>query len=94
MDNSTDPQPRKKLLDNKAAKNYMKYSGMAFQIAAYVLVGIFVGKQLDKYFATSKPYFTALGAMLFLVAFLIKLINDLKRGIYRRLLQSNKFSMG
>jgi F0F1-type ATP synthase assembly protein I len=80
MDNSTDPQPKKKLLDNKATKTYMKYSGMAFQIAAYVLVGIFVGRQLDKYFATAKPYFTALGAILFLVAFLIKLINDLKRG--------------
>ena len=80
MDNSTKPKPKKKLLDHKATKNYMKYSGMAFQIAAYVLVGIFVGRQIDKYFATAKPYFTALGAILFLVAFLIKLMNDLKRG--------------
>lgn len=80
MDNSTDPEKKKKLLDNKTAKNYMKYSGMAFQIAAYVLVGIFLGKQLDKYLETSRPYFTALGAILFLIAFFIKLMNDLKRG--------------
>jgi F0F1-type ATP synthase assembly protein I len=80
MDNSTEDKKGKKLLDNKAAKNYMKYSGMAFQIAAYLIVGIFLGKQADKYFDTAKPYFTALGAMLFLVAFFIKLLNDIKSG--------------
>lgn len=78
MDNSTE-EKKKKLLDNKATQNYMKYSGMAFQIAAYVLVGLFAGKQVDKYFLTEKPYFSALGAVLFLVAFFIKLVNDLHR---------------
>lgn len=80
MDNSTDPKDKKKLLEHKVTKNYMKYSGMAFQIAAYVLVGIFIGKQLDKYFETSRPFFTAFGAILFLVAYFIKLMNDIKRG--------------
>ena len=78
MDNSTE-EKKKKLLDSKVTQNYMKYSGMAFQIAAYVLVGLFAGKQLDKYFLTEKPYFSALGAVLFLVAFFIKLVNDLHR---------------
>ncbi len=58
----------------------MKYSGMAFQIAAYILVGIFLGKQLDKYFQTERPYFTALCSIIFLVAFFIKLFADLNRG--------------
>ncbi|MCB0688493.1 MAG: AtpZ/AtpI family protein [Saprospiraceae bacterium] len=58
----------------------MKYSGMAFQIAAYVIIGLLVGKQLDKYFETSRPFFSAFGAILFLVAYFIKLINDLKKG--------------
>ncbi len=79
MDNSTEEEKKKKLLDNKVAQNYMKYSGMAFQIAAYILLGLFAGKQLDKYFLTEKPYFSALGAVLFLVAFFIKLVNDLHR---------------
>jgi F0F1-type ATP synthase assembly protein I len=80
MSQSPGDPPKKRLLEQKAAKNYMKYSGMAFQIAAYVLVGIFIGKQLDKYFATSRPLFTALGAVLFLVAFFIKLMADVKNG--------------
>jgi F0F1-type ATP synthase assembly protein I len=80
MANSTNDPEKKKLLDHKAAKSYMKYSGMAFQIAAYVLVGIFIGKQLDKYFATSRPFFTAGGAVLFLVAYLVKLIADVNNG--------------
>jgi F0F1-type ATP synthase assembly protein I len=81
MDNSTNDDPKKKrILEQKAAKNYMKYSGMAFQIAAYVIVGILIGKQLDKYFATTRPIFTALGAVLFLVAYLIKLIADVNSG--------------
>ena len=80
MDNSTDPKDKKKLLEHKATKNYMKYSGMAFQIAAYVLIGLWAGKQLDKYLETSRPFFSALGAILFLVAYFIKLMNDLKKG--------------
>lgn len=80
MDNSKNPEEKKKLVDHKATKNYMKYSGMAFQIAAYVIIGLLVGKQLDKYFETSRPFFSAFGAILFLVAYFIKLINDLKKG--------------
>ncbi|MDH3650011.1 MAG: AtpZ/AtpI family protein [Saprospiraceae bacterium] len=57
----------------------MKYSGMAFQIAAYIIVGLFLGKQLDKYLENDRPLFAALGAILFLIAFFIKLVNDLNK---------------
>lgn len=57
----------------------MKYSGMAFQIVAYLLVGVLLGKQLDKYFETSKSYFTAGLAILFLGAYFVKLVADLNR---------------
>ncbi|NND34544.1 MAG: AtpZ/AtpI family protein [Saprospiraceae bacterium] len=80
MANSTSDSDKKKLIDHKAAKGYLKYSGMAFQMAAYIIVGLFVGKQLDKYFETSRPLFAAGGAVLFLVAYLIKLIVDVNRG--------------
>ena len=70
---------RKKLVDHKAAKNYMKYSGMAFQMVAYILVGILLGKQLDKYFETERPYLTALCSILFLTAYFIKLVADLNK---------------
>lgn len=74
-----DTEKEKRLLENKSVKNYMKYSGMAFQIVAYVLVGVFVGKQLDKLLDTSRPYFTALCSILFLSAFFIKLVRDLSQ---------------
>lgn len=57
----------------------MKYSGMAFQMVAYIIVGILLGKQLDKYFETERPFLTALCAILFLVAYFIKLVSDLNR---------------
>ncbi len=69
----------RKILDQKAVKSYMKYSGMAFQIVAYLLVGVFLGKQLDKYFETDRSYFTAGLAIVFLAAYFVKLVNDLNR---------------
>ncbi len=79
MDKSNKKDSEKRLLDQKAAKNYMKYSGMAFQMVAYIIVGILLGKQLDKYFETERPYLTALCAILFLTAYFIKLVSDLSR---------------
>jgi len=60
-------------------KVYLKYSGMAFQIVAYIIVGILLGKQLDKWVGTDRPYFTAFGAILFLLVFFVKLVKDLKQ---------------
>ncbi len=77
MDSSN--KDKKKLLDDKSAKTYLRYSGMAFQIAGYIIVGVLLGRQLDKYFETQKPYFTALLSILFLAAYFIKLVSDLSR---------------
>lgn len=57
----------------------MKYSGMAFQMAAYIIVGLLVGKQLDKYFETSRPIYSGLLAIVFLLAYLIKIVAELSR---------------
>ena len=66
---------KKKPLDNA----YLKYSGMAFQIIAYLVVGIFLGRKLDQYFELEKPIFTAVLATLFLGAFFFKLFADLNQ---------------
>jgi len=47
---------------------YLKYSGMAFQLAAVLAVGIFIGNRLDRFFQTNRPYFTASLALLSLFA--------------------------
>ena len=57
----------------------MRYSGMAFQMVGYIVVGIFLGKQLDKYFETARPVFTALLSVVFLVVYFVKLVADLSR---------------
>ena len=72
------PRDRKKI--NLKDNAYLKYSGMAFQIVAYLLVGIFIGKKLDTHFDTEQPIFTAILAMLFLAAYFFKLYIDLNRG--------------
>ena len=45
--------------------NYLKYSGLGFQIAGTVAVGVFIGYELDKWLQTSKPYFTAIVSLVF-----------------------------
>lgn len=49
----------------KGVNNYLKYSGLGFQIAGTVAVGVFIGYELDKWFQTSKPYFTAIVSLVF-----------------------------
>ncbi len=49
----------------KGINNYLRYSGLGFQIAGTVAIGVFIGYELDKWLETSKPYFTAIVSLLF-----------------------------
>ena len=64
------PQSQKKL-------NYMKYSGMAFQMGLIILAGALAGRKLDAYMATSKPYMTLLFSLLAIAAALYVSLKDL-----------------
>lgn len=46
----------KKVVDN--AQSYLKYSGMAFQMAAILIIGALAGRELDERYQTERPYFT------------------------------------
>jgi NADH:ubiquinone oxidoreductase subunit H len=50
---------------------YLKYSGLAFQLAAVVLAGILIGGWLQK------PLFTMLLVMIFFGGFMYKLYKEL-----------------
>jgi len=63
----------------KKGNTYLKYSGIAFQLAALIFLAIFLGKKLDSLFSLSKPYFTILLVLLFFSAFLYKLYLDLSK---------------
>ncbi len=58
-------------------RNYARYSGMAFQIFAAILIGVFIGKKLDAYFQLERSYFTAACSLLFLLAGLYLSLKDL-----------------
>ncbi len=52
---------QKKKLPKKQEKlsSYMKYSGIAFQMIAIILIGFFGGMKLDKWLKPRLPVFTA-----------------------------------
>jgi hypothetical protein len=56
---------------------YLKYSGLAFQLAAVVLAGIFLGRWLDRKFMLEKPLFTMLLVIIFFSGFMFKLYKEL-----------------
>lgn len=57
--------------------SYLRYSNIGFQFLAFILLGMWGGGWLDKYYQTDQPYFTA-GCILFgLVAAFYALYKDL-----------------
>jgi hypothetical protein len=63
----------------KGASDYLKYTGLAFQMAGIILVSIFLGQKIDTYLALDKPYATALISVLSLAGFMYKLYIDLMK---------------
>lgn len=61
----------------KQVNQYLKYSGLAFQLAGLVLAGLFGGQWLDKTFHLDKPYFTIGLVVVLFSGFLYKLYLDL-----------------
>lgn len=59
---------------------YLKYSGMAFQMGIIILVGTLIGKKLDAYFQTERPYLTVVLALLSISAALYITLKDLFTG--------------
>ncbi|GIV33662.1 MAG: hypothetical protein KatS3mg031_1197 [Chitinophagales bacterium] len=61
----------------KPFKDYIKYSGLAFQFLAAILLGFLVGNWLDKYLKMSRPVFTIVFSLFCMVASLVLVIRDL-----------------
>lgn len=70
----TDPEDSK----GKAVSNvYLKYSGMAFQMGIIILIGALVGRKLDTYFQSPKPWFTVALSLLAIFTALYATLKDL-----------------
>ena len=63
----------------KASKRLAKYSGLAFQLLAFIGVGYFIGSWIDRIWKTETPYGTALVTTAFLILGLIYLLRDVMR---------------
>ena len=60
----------------KVVNNYLKYSGLGFQIAATIGVGVFISYQLDKWMHTPQPYFTLGFSFVFVILALVIGLKD------------------
>jgi F0F1-type ATP synthase assembly protein I len=63
----------------KKANQLAKYSGMAFQLLAYIVVGYFLGNFIDKYLQNQTPYGVAGCCTIFLIFGMYSLIKDVLR---------------
>jgi len=61
------------------SNQYLKYSGMAFQLFILLAIGALGGQKLDQVLNTSQPYFTIALILLFTTGFFYKLVKDLNR---------------
>ncbi|MBW8050323.1 MAG: AtpZ/AtpI family protein [Cytophagales bacterium] len=58
----------------------MKYSGLAFQMLAVILVGLYGGIKLDKYLELQFPAFTLVFTLSGVVVSMLWVIKDVLRG--------------
>lgn len=74
--NSKDSPKDKKETVRKKSHEYLKYSGMAFEMIIIMGLFTFAGTKLDVYFQTSQKYFTILGVILGTVFALVFTLRD------------------
>ncbi len=60
-----------------SAQDYMKYSGMAIQMGAIILLGVWSGRKLDERFQSDTPWFTVGLALFSIFAALYVALKDL-----------------
>ena len=63
----------------KPFDSYMKYSGMAFQFIGAALIGLLLGRWLDKKFGLSRPIFTVVLSLFFVLSSMVMVVRQLMR---------------
>ncbi|MFN8357746.1 MAG: AtpZ/AtpI family protein [Spirosomataceae bacterium] len=64
----------------KLPDNYfMRYSGMAFQLLATIVLGVWIGTKLDAWQHTQKPIYSIIGALIGVIGGLVAFIRSLPK---------------
>lgn len=74
MNISNKPPSKKKLFEQ-----YARYSGLAFQLVAVTLLGVFIGQKLDKRFSPDQPIFTLIISLIFIVIAIVLIIRQIMK---------------
>ncbi len=67
---------RRKRSKKPRPNSYLKYSGIAFQMIAIILIGIWGGIQLDNYLQYEFPVFTLSCSVLAVIISLVQIIKQ------------------
>ncbi|MFD2246916.1 AtpZ/AtpI family protein [Pontibacter ruber] len=62
-----------------SVKQYMKYSGMAFQMIGALVLAAWLGMKLDEHFQTENPWFTIVLLLLAVMASMVLIILSLNK---------------
>lgn len=62
----------------KPYNSYVKYSALAFQMAATIIIFVFIGKFADQYFGNEKPVLIAVFSVFGVFLSLYNLIKEVK----------------
>lgn len=75
-----EPEPQNqehpKKQQNKGIQNFARYSGLAFQMVAIILITTFGGKKLDEMLGLEKPVFTIILSLLGVFAAIYSSVKD------------------
>lgn len=61
----------------KSLNDYAKYSSIAFQMVAIILLGTFLGVKLDDWLSINKPVFTLLFSVISVILAIYYVVKDL-----------------
>lgn len=71
--------PKEKTKEKNQPNSFIRFSGMATQMAIIIGLGVYGGIKADDYFAFEKPILTLVGSLLGVVLAIYYVIKDLSK---------------
>jgi len=79
MDKTKPPKTSKRPERQNQINDYVKYSGLAFQMAALIFLGYWVGGKIDHWLEFQIPIFTIILIVSFIILTIYSLIRSLPK---------------